>query len=115
MVRRASGSPRRHLSMMSSGQKVLGARAIDGVQPIEQVEQLGARPTWLDPTLLSPRGPPLCLGRVNAPASVIAIGQVEWAGSAARIERYVELSFLVVSADDPSRTIGLQRRQIDSE
>jgi hypothetical protein len=29
----------------------------------------------------------LCRGRIGAPASVIAIGHMEWAGSAARIER----------------------------
>jgi hypothetical protein len=40
---------------------------------------------------------------------------MEWAGSAARIERYVELSVLVVFADNFSRTIWLQRLQIDGE
>src|SRR5262245_51082033 len=57
----------------------------------------------------------LCLGRINTPASVIGIGHMEWAGSAARIERYVELSILAVFADNFSRTIRLKRLQIDSE
>jgi hypothetical protein len=33
------------------------------------------------------RGTPLCLGRVNAPASLKAISHMECAGSTARIER----------------------------
>src|SRR5215471_14446479 len=59
--------------------------------------------------------PPLCLGRINTPASVVGVGQMERAGSAARVERYVELSVLAVFADNCSRTIRLQRLQIDSE
>src|SRR5262245_9469495 len=61
------------------------------------------------------RGPTLCLGRIDTPASVVGIGQLEWAGSAARIERYVELSVLAVFADNCSRTVRLQRLQIDNE
>jgi hypothetical protein len=40
---------------------------------------------------------------------------MEWAGSAARIERQVELSILVVFADNFPRTVRLQRLQIESE
>ena len=57
----------------------------------------------------------LCLGRIDTPAGLEAIGHMEWAGSAARIERQVELSVLVVFADNFSRTIRLQRLQIDGE
>jgi hypothetical protein len=57
----------------------------------------------------------LCLGRKNSPARGNGIGHKEWAGSAARIERQIELSILVVFADNFSRTIRLQRLQIESE
>jgi hypothetical protein len=57
----------------------------------------------------------LCLGRKNSPASVNGTRHKEWAGSAARLERYVELSILVVFADNFPRTITLQRLQIESE
>jgi len=57
----------------------------------------------------------LTLGRKNTPASVNGTGQMEWASSAARIERQVELSILVVFADNFSRTVRLQRLQIESE
>jgi hypothetical protein len=40
---------------------------------------------------------------------------MEWAGSAARIERYMERSIVVVLADNCSGTIGLQRLQIGSD
>jgi len=40
---------------------------------------------------------------------------MEWAGAAALIERQVEVSILVVFADNFSRTIRLQRLQIESE
>jgi len=40
---------------------------------------------------------------------------MEWAGSAARIEHQVELSIVVVLADNFSGTIGLQGLQIDGE
>ena len=56
----------------------------------------------------------LCPGRKNCPARGDGIGHLEGAGSAARIERYVELSVLVVLADTFSRTIRLHRLQIDS-
>jgi hypothetical protein len=56
----------------------------------------------------------LCPGCKDSPARGNGIGHKEWAGSAARIERYIELSIFVVFADTFSRTIRLQRLQIDS-
>ena len=57
----------------------------------------------------------LCLGRKSNPARTVEISVIEWASSAARLERYVELSVLPVFADNLSRAICLQRLQIDSE
>src|SRR5689334_7569959 len=57
----------------------------------------------------------LCRGRIDTPASIVGIGQIKWAGSAARIQRHVERSVLVVFGDNSSRTIRLQPLQIDRE
>jgi hypothetical protein len=57
----------------------------------------------------------LCLGRKITPARGSGTGHIEWARSAARIERYVKLCSILVLAGNSSGTIRLQPLQIDSE